>query len=347
MAGPEITCERRGAAGLVTLNRPEALNAITSGMVHGLAQALDAWEADPEVTRVVVKGAGGKAFSAGGDIRALYLAGREGRHEEALAFWRSEYLLNIRIKRYPKPYIALIDGIVMGGGVGLSLHGSHRVAGERYRFAMPEVGIGFFPDVGATWALPRLPGETGMYLALTGERVGNGDAGTLGLATHTVPSAALAEVEERLIAGEPVDGLLSALATAVAGGPIAAERPAIDRCFAGGTVDAILDGLDRDGSPFATATAATIRSKAPSSVRIAFEQVRRGRDLTFEAAMATEFRIVSRILAGPDFYEGVRAAIIDKDGRPRWRDASLADVDEAWVQSHFADLGPDELSVVA
>src|SRR3954447_8289475 len=170
--GLEIICETRGAAGLVTLDRPRALNALTLGMVRALGQALDTWAGDPQVTRVVVAGAGGRAFCAGGDIRYLYDLGRAGRFEDARVFWREEYALNTRIKRYPKPYVALVDGIVMGGGVGVSLHGSHRVAGTRYSFAMPEVGIGLFPDVGATFALPRLPGRTGLYLALTGERLG-------------------------------------------------------------------------------------------------------------------------------------------------------------------------------
>ena len=210
MSEPEIICERRGAVGLATLNRPQALNAITQGMVADLARALDAWEADPAITRIVVQGAGGKAFSAGGDIRMLHEAGQAGRHGDALAFWRDEYRLNIRIKRYPKPYVALIDGIVMGGGVGLSLHGDHRVAGDRFRFAMPEVGIGFFPDVGATYALPRLPGATGMYLALTGARVGPDDGGALGLATHVVPSAAFPGILDRLVDGEDVAAALSA-----------------------------------------------------------------------------------------------------------------------------------------
>ena len=191
MGEPEIICERRGASGLVTLNRPKALNAITHGMVGRLAEALDAWERDPSITCVLIKGAGGRAFCAGGDIRMLYEAGTGGEVGRALAFWRDEYLLNIRIKRYPKPYLALIDGFVMGGGVGVSLHGSHRVAGQRYSFSMPEVGIGFFPDIGATYALPRLPGETGMYLALTGARVGPEDAAAIGLATHLVRSGDL------------------------------------------------------------------------------------------------------------------------------------------------------------
>lgn len=190
-ADGEIICERRGAAGWITLNRPTALNALTLGMVRAMAAALDRWEHDPALRLVVVVGAGGRAFSAGGDIRALSESCRAGRHDEALTFFAEEYRLNIRIKRYPKPYVSLVDGIAMGGGVGVSLHGSHRVAGERYRFAMPEVSIGFFPDVGATHALPRLPGRAGLYLALTGARVGPDDAARLGLATHLVRSADL------------------------------------------------------------------------------------------------------------------------------------------------------------
>ncbi|NNM73289.1 enoyl-CoA hydratase/isomerase family protein [Enterovirga aerilata] len=348
MSEPEIICERRGAAGLVTLNRPQALNAITHGMVLDLARALDAWEKDPAVTRIVVQGAGGKAFSAGGDIRALYEAGQGGRHGEALAFWRDEYHLNIRIKRYPKPYVSLIDGIVMGGGVGVSLHGSHRVAGDRYRFAMPEVAIGFFPDVGATYALPRLPGATGMYLALTGARVGPDDAGGLGLATHVVPSGAFPQVLGDLAAGGDVDAVLAAACRASEPGPIMRERAVIDACFSAESVPAILARLDEaaaNGSDFARATAAEMRTKAPSSLAIAFEQVRRGRDLSFEEAMATEFRIVSRVVHEPDFYEGVRATIIDKDGAPRWSRTSIDEVDPDWVAAHFAALGPAELGV--
>src|SRR3954462_8714834 len=211
MAEAELLCERRGAAGLVTLNRPQALNALTHAMVLELSRALDAWADDPAVTRIVVTGAGEPPFRAGGHTRPLYDLGKAGRHEEALRFWRDEYPLNVRIKRYPKPYVALIDGIVMGGGVGISLHGSHRVAGDRYQFAMPEVGIGFFPDVGATYALPRLPGVTGIYLALSGDRVRGADALELGLATHVVGSASFGGLREALIAGEPAPGVLARL----------------------------------------------------------------------------------------------------------------------------------------
>ena len=329
---PEILCGRRGEAGLVTLDRPKALNALTLRMVRALRRSLDAWEADPAVTRVVIAGSGERAFCAGGDIRQLYELGRGGRVEEALGFWREEYELNIRIKRYPKPFVALIDGIVMGGGVGVSLHGSHRVAGDRYVFAMPEVGIGFFPDVGATYALPRLAGEVGTFLALTGERVRRADAVSLGLATHAVPSCAL-------------PALLDALAaTAEEGGEpdLLRERATIDGCFSAQSVGETLGRLDRAGA-FAGEAAATIRQKSPTSLAVALEQMRRGPTLSFEEAMRTEFRIVSRIADGHDFYEGVRAAIIDKDGAPRWRPASLEEIDPAAIQAYFAPL-PRELA---
>ena len=349
MDEPEIICEARGQAGLVTLNRPRALNALTHGMVRAFRRALDAWENDPAVTRIVVTAAGERAFCAGGDIRMLYEAGKAGRHDEALAFWRDEYLLNIRIKRYAKPVVALVDGIVMGGGVGLSLHGSHLVAGDRFLFAMPEVGIGFFPDVGATYALPRLAGFVGTYLALTGARIGPDDALALGLATHLVPSGDLGRLERDLVEGRPIGDALAAGRT-TRGGPVAAERETIEACFSAADLASILARLDEAagrGSAFAAETARTMRGKAPSSLSIAAEQMRRGGDLGFEAAMDIEFRIVSRICRGHDFYEGVRATIVDKDGAPRWRPATLADVDPNWIGGHFATLGPDELGAAA
>src|ERR1700704_3688485 len=217
---PEILFDRRGAAGIVILNRPQALNAVTHDMVRALRARLDDWRDDRAVTRVVVIAKGARAFSAGGDLRRLYDLGRAGRHEEALDFWRDEYALNATIKRYPKPYVALIDGIVMGGGVGISIHGSHRVAGDKFRFAMPEVGIGFFPDVGATWFLPRMPGEVGTFCALTGERLALGDAVAAGIATHHVGSARLVDLIDGLCGTVPVDAALSAFAETAANAPV-------------------------------------------------------------------------------------------------------------------------------
>jgi enoyl-CoA hydratase len=344
----DIICEKQGAAGLIILHRPRALNALNLGMVQEMTRALEAWQKDPAVTRIVVTGAGEKAFCAGGDIRHLTELGRADRKAEALDFWREEYRLNALIKRYPKPYISLIDGIVMGGGVGVSLHGSHRVAGERYLFAMPEVGIGFFPDVGATYALPRLPGETGMYIALTGERIRRADAVMLGLATHAMDSSRIGAAKDALIGGAPVEDALKATAVDPGPAPLAEHRGLIDRCFSGDSVPKILRNLDdvaAKGSAFAAGLAATIRTKSPTSLSIAFEQVRRGRSLDFNDAMKMEFRIVSRVIDGHDFYEGVRATLIDKDGKPHWQPDSLDSVDKAAIEGYFGDLGAGELEI--
>jgi enoyl-CoA hydratase len=342
----EIICEVRGAAGVVLLNRPQALNALSLGMVRELARALDAWEDDPRVTRVVVMSASEKAFCAGGDIRSLHDLGRARRYDEMLAFWGEEYVLNARIKSYPKPYIALIDGIVMGGGVGISLHGSHRIAGERYLFAMPEVGIGFFPDVGATFALPRLPGAAGVYLALTGDRVGAADAVALGLATHAVASGRMAELADALTGRGAIDDILAGFTQDPGPQKLAAERLTIAECFGAPSLAAILERLQAaatGGSAFAGKLLQTLRAKSPTSLAIAFEQMRRGAGFDFAEAMRTEFRIVSRVARGHDFYEGVRAVVIDKDHAPRWQPATLEAVDPAAIAAYFAPLGADEL----
>ena len=345
----EILFERRGAAGIVTLNRPKALNAVTHAMALALRAQLDRWANDDAVTRIVVTAAGDRAFSAGGDIRVLYDLGKSGQHDTALQFWRDEYPLNAAIKNYRKPYVALIDGIAMGGGVGVSVHGSHRVAGDRFSFAMPEVGIGFFPDVGATWFLPRMPGELGTYCALTGERFGIGDAITGGIATHRVPSARFGALIDGLTGTVSVDAVLAAFSEPPGEGPVVQRKATIDRLFAGDMVENILAALDREAvsgsgdAEWARKTAATIRTKSPLSLKLALAQVRRGKDWDFETCMRMEFRIVSRVIHGHDFYEGVRAVIIDKDNQPRWQPATLADVGEADVECHFAPLGPDEL----
>ncbi len=359
----DIILDRRGSAGLVTLNRPAALNAVNRTMVRTLRDALERWRYDEAVSRVVVTAAGGRAFSAGGDLRAIYEAGRAGRQEESLDFWREEYALNATIRHYPKPYVALIDGIVMGGGVGVSVHGSHRIAGDRFEFAMPEVGIGFFPDVGATWFLPRLPGEIGTYCALTGARLKLADAVPAGIATHRIPSASFGELAEALCSAVPVDAVLAGFASsALSGrresgreapppkseGAVTAHRGAIDHIFAAGSVEEILTGLDveaagtgdasRPPSNWAGEVAATIRAKAPLSLKIALAQMRRGRRWSFAECMRAEFRIVSRVVYGHDFYEGIRAVIIDKDNRPRWSPETLAEVTPDSVENHFAPL---------
>jgi enoyl-CoA hydratase len=341
----EIIIRREGRAGVITLNRPKVLNALSHGMVTALAKALDDWEHDPAVAHVVVEGAGGKAFCAGGDIRSLYEMATRGAYAPARTFWREEYILNARIKSYPKPYVALIDGIVMGGGVGVSLHGSHRVAGDRLLFAMPEVGIGFFPDVGATYALPRLPGAAGTWLAVTGDRIGADDATWLGLATHRIASTDLAAVRAALVAGQAPDQCLPRFARPVDDAPVVQQMPAIDAIFSATTVEEIVARLDAGagaGDAFATRLAGVVRTKSPTSMKLALAQMHAGRSMSFAEAMRLEYRIVSRIVEGPDFREGVRAVIIDKDNAPRWSPATLADVSDAMVAAHLAPL-PDDL----
>ena len=344
MSSDDLLFERRGAAGLVTLNRPHALNAVSLAMVRELTRQLAEWETDPTVTRVIVASRDPRAFSAGGDVRALYDLGRAGLFYEALGYFREEYALNTHIKSYRKPYVALIDGIVMGGGVGISVHGSHRVAGDKFAFAMPEVGIGFFPDVGATWFLPRLPGRLGTYCALTGERLDGADAVVAGIATHRVPSARFPNLIESLCDADPVEESLAACAQSPARGAAAARRNAITAWFEADQVEEILGALDAEGAmqgpnaAFAAETATLMRTKSPTSLKLALAQMRRGATLDFAECMRTEFRIVSRVVRGHDFYEGVRAVIIDKDQAPHWQPASLAAVDPAEVERHFAPV---------
>ncbi len=337
----EILFERRGALGLITLNRPKALNALTRDMCLRMMAQLDAWAKDPSLSTVAIRGAGERAFCAGGDIRALHDSGRAGTLY-ALDFWRDEYTLNAMIKHYPKPYVALIHGIVMGGGVGVSVHGHCRIADDSAVFAMPETGIGFFPDVGGSYFLPRCPGETGMYLALTGARLKAADMRYVGVSTHTVPQTqwnaligiladggepgnALAKFEERIFA------------------PLAEHRAKIDRIFAAESVEAALAGLDAESGDWPRATAAAIRTKSPTSLKLVYREMREGKKRSFDDCMRMEYRMANRVLSGHDFYEGVRAAIIEKDNAPRWRPAALAEVTDETVDAHFATLGEMEL----
>ncbi|MGA7385242.1 MAG: enoyl-CoA hydratase/isomerase family protein [Methylocella sp.] len=346
MSEPEITCEKAGCCGLITLNRPKALNALTLNMVREMAGALDRWERDPAITRVIITGAGGKAFCAGGDIRILYDLGKAGRHGEQVSFWRQEYRLNRRIKLYPKPYVALADGIVMGGGAGISLLGSHVIAGENFTFAMPETGIGFFPDVGATFFLPRLPGKAGVYLALTGAGMTCGDALAFGVAFAHVPAARHPGLMERLIGGGDIAATIAAESAPPPASKLHPQSQTIERCFSAATLPSTLANLDdasHAGSDFARSAAHAIRSKSPSSLAIALRQMQIGAKLDIGEALRTEFRIVSRIARCHDFYEGVRAVIIDKDNRPLWHPAGVESVEPAGIEAYFAPLLEGEL----
>jgi enoyl-CoA hydratase len=313
-------------------------------MVRLIAAALDSWENDPGVSRIVLRGAGDKAFCAGGDVRHLYELGRAGDHEGQLTFWREEYRLNQRIKTYPKPVVALIDGIVMGGGVGISVNAAaHRVAGERFVFAMPEVGIGFFPDVGATFVLPRLPHRAGAYLGLTGLRADAGDALALGLAETFVPSSALSALAEALESPAPVAATLARFAAPAPRSAVMDEAESLEACFMLKSRDAILAallGADAKGFAFAAPARAAMLEKSPTSQAIALRQMALGPTLDFQEALRVEYRIVSRICRGHDFYEGVRALVVDKDNRPQWRPSPT----KAEVDAYFAPVGERELT---
>jgi len=341
----EALVERRGRAGVIVLNRPKALNALTLTMVRLIAAGLDEWEEESAVERIVLVGAGERAFCAGGDIRRLYDLGRAGDHDAQLTFWREEYQLDRRIKTYPKPIIALVDGIVMGGGVGLAMHATHTVAGERFVFAMPEVGIGFFPDVGVAWLLPRLPFHLGVYFALTGLRADAGDALALGLAQAFVPSAAFPALTQAL-QDEPVETALARFAAQPPRSALIGEADAIEACFSGSDRVAILEALrqaEKQGRPFAARARAAMQEKSPTSQAIALRQMALGATMDFDEALRMDYRIVSRICRGHDFYEGVRAVIVDKDNRPLWAPPpSRAEVD-----GYFAPLGDGELEFPA
>ena len=342
----DIRIEVRGRLGLITLERGQALNALTHEMVGAIADALETWESDARIAHVAIQSADEKAFSAGGDLRGLYdlgLAVKRGEAPLPVAFFRDEYRLNARIKTYPKPYIALINGIVMGGGVGVSVNGRYRIAGENIQFAMPEVGIGFFPDVGGTFFLPRLPGETGIYLGLTGTRIGLADCLWTGLATHFVPAERFAELIEALAGSADTRSILEKFDTRLDSGDpaLADDAGRIDAVFAGERVADIRVQLERwqnEGSDRAVAAAKAMDRASPTSLAIALRQMRMGRSLDFAACMRTEYRIVSRVLAGHDFYEGVRAQIVDKDRRPKWDPANLDDVTDAAIAAYFAPL---------
>jgi len=341
-ADDEVIFERRGALGLITLNRPKALNALTHGMCLAVKTQLDEWVRDSAIHCVAIRGSGDRAFCAGGDIRALYESGRAGT-PYAFEFYRDEYRLNATIKHFSKPYVALLHGIVMGGGVGVSVHGSHRIADESAVFAMPETGIGLFPDVGGSYFLPRCPGEIGMFLALTGTRLKTSDMLDAGIATHHVPAQQTGSLLDRLENGVQPEAAIRELAAPLARGTLAARRTEIDMAFARPSVEHILETLESSDNAWCQEVGSTMRLKSPTSQKVTYRQIRGGKSMTFDECMRTEFRMVNRVIAGHDFYEGVRATIIDKDNTPAWKPPTLDAVGTPDVESYFAPLGEKEL----
>jgi enoyl-CoA hydratase/carnithine racemase len=338
---PNVLFRREGPLGRITLNRPKALNALTYDMCAQMLAQLRMWADDSAVHAIVLDAVKGRAFCAGGDIRAITEMGKR-RDGSAQAFFTTEYRLNTTIKHFDKPYVSLIDGIVMGGGVGISIHGSHRVISENAVFAMPETAIGLYPDVGGTFALPRLPGELGMYLALTGLRIGPADMTYAEIATHFVPAVKFDLIIDRLARGEVLEAVLSSLAGEPGPPPLAQHRAAIDRAFAAPSVEAVLARLGSEGE-WGTETAALLRTRSPTSLKVTFRAMREGRKLDFDSCMRMEYRLTMRALEGHDLYEGVRATIIDKDQEPQWRPAAIEDVSDADIARYFVPLGADEL----
>lgn len=329
--------------GRLTLNRPKALHALTTEMCLILIEALLAWRDDPEIGAVLIDHTGERGFCAGGDIRLLAESGR-GDGREARAFFAAEYRLNHLLFVYPKPVVAIMDGVVMGGGVGIAQPARLRIATDRTTFAMPETGIGLFPDVGGGWFLPRLAGQVGIWLGLTGARLKAADCLALGLATHFVESAAIGALKAEILEDhEAVFGAAELFASSPGPAPLQPHLAAIDRLFAFDTVEAILAALEADGSDWALDQLAVLKTKSPQALKVTLRQLRGGAAMgSFAEEMALEYRLAARVVATHDFQEGVRAVIVDKDNAPRWSPAALDRVTEAQLDGLFAPLPADE-----
>jgi enoyl-CoA hydratase len=342
-----VLVRRVGAAGHLILNRPRAINALTMEMVEALDRTLNDWKTDPEVACVLLSGAGERGLSAGGDIVMMRDSILADDARSARAFWRAEYLLDARIARYPKPFVVAMDGVVMGGGVGLACHAAHRLAGERLELAMPEVGIGLHPDCGAAYLLARAPGEIGTHLVLTGGRIGATDAVLCGLADQVVSADSLARLPELLADGrveEAVAGL-SAPRDPVGEPGLVAERAWIDVAYAGSSVEAILAGLHALGDPRAADAAAMIETRSPTALKVSLAALRRAREMTtLEHCFDQDYRVSTACAADPDLVEGIRAQVVDKDREPRWRPSALSEITRDAVDRHFAAVD-DELGL--
>lgn len=340
MANAEVLIRREGRAGRITMNRPQALNALTHAMVAPIWDALLAWQDDARVELVLLDGSGERALCAGGDVRALYDS-RNAGSGTARAFWRDEYRLNALIGRYDKPYVAIQDGIVMGGGIGLSAHARHRIVTERSRLAMPETGIGLIPDVGGSWLLAHAPGEAGLYLGLTGVEMDAADAIYARFADAFVPASGLGELKARLLdpKGGAVGEVLKALTQDLGRSRLADRAADIDRIFAADSLEAILARLEHSNLDWSDATRRALAQKSPKALKLACAAIRHARGLpSLEAALDMEFRLAVRLFEDGEFPEGVRALIVDKDRKPAWSPPRLADVSDALLRRYLAPL---------
>ena len=322
-----------GVVGRNTLNRPRALNALTLPMCEAMLERLESWAGADGIKCVVIDAVPGRAFCAGGDMRAILesVMAKDGKARE---FFAAEYRMNAAIRRFLKPYVALIDGIVMGGGAGSSVHGSHRVVTENTVFAMPETALGFFPDVGASYFLSRLPGALGMYLGLTGVRIDAADMVYAGLATHFVPASQLGDIVPRLSRGEKIDAVLWGRGGRPDPSSLETHRAAIDRAFSAPSVEQIVQALESEGE-WGAETTQLLATRSPTSLKLVYRQLKEGKTRNFASCLDTEYAIASRILNTHDFREGVRAVLIDKDQRPNWHPAGLADVSDEAIAGFF------------
>ncbi len=333
----EVLFEERGHAGVITLNRPEKLNAHTHEMALAIHRRLEEWALDDEIALVVIRGAGQRAFCAGGDVRTLWEMGRSDV-AAMRRFYHDEYAMVACIHDYPKPVVALMHGHVMGGGAGLSVHASHRVAAESLSFAMPECSIGLFPDVGASWFLSRLPGALGLFLGLTGARIGADDAAAAGLVDAIVPFEAFDDIVEELAESEAVEAVIGHHARRPRLAPLAMMGPLVDTHFGRAGVEEIMASLRAAGGTWAEDALARMRRNSPTSMKVTFRQLSVGRGLAFSDCMKMEYRLAWRMGPAHDFLEGVRARIIDKDDAPRWRPERLREVDDTRIERLFAPL---------
>lgn len=342
-AANEVITRIENGVGRITLNRPKAIHALNRAMCQAMIEALLAWRGDTTVVSVLIDHAGERGFCAGGDIRMIAESGAKGA-DEAKAFFLTEYRLNHLMFEYPKPITTIVDGIVMGGGVGISEPADVRIATERTTYAMPETGIGLFPDVGGGWFLPRLPGQTGVWLALTGARLKAADTVALGIHTHYVASGAVEALKAELLANPSDPKAVADRVTGDAGeAPLAPYREAIDRLFAFDTVEEIFAALEADGSEWALKQLATLKTKSPQSLKVSLRQIREGAKMaTFADNMAMEYALGGRVVSTHDFQEGVRAVIIDKDNAPNWQPADISGVSDELVEALFAPLAENE-----
>lgn len=341
----EILTKVQGNRGWITLNRSTTLNALSLNMIRHMTQLLRAWEAESSLNAIIIEGTGGKAFCAGGDVRAVYEAQKAGDLETCDAFFREEYTLNAYLHSYPKPYISLIDGLVMGGGLGVSVNGSHRIVTERALLAMPETGIGFFPDVGATNFLTRRFPILGLYLGLTGAPLKAVDGLWFGLATHYVPSSSLPSLKADLEKGMELEAVLSRYGEVPEGkGFLETHQEIIESHFNKASLKEIFESLENGSSPFAKNTLNTLRVKSPTSLEVTFRQLK-GQEppMSFIEKMKQEFRLSQRMVANHDFREGIRAVLIDKDRLPRWDPLKIENLTAQNIDSFFAPLGEREL----